>query len=589
MKSDNSFPWGVYVGDLGVIQGESIPICLDSKEGGLSIIYDEESEVVGSSLIENIALKLLETLNIGDLNVDVFDFSVKKRFTYLASLKDDKIYSIAICSSEARNSFENLEKIAFNRHHNILNAHTPNMSVYNQSAKFKEKYHLLLLNLENFPDDYVSYARFKNFVDSAYDAGFYIISYGSEELYESKNKAIQYILKKFKILKMKNQMIKMTSDIFQYSHLLEKYDFKCLNLNQDMVLSNLLNALKKDEGNEKEFLSVVIGTSIDGRQEVYFTLGDKSKNYHAFITGQTGSGKTTLINNIIMQIAQNYTSDEIRLYLMDYKEGTEFGLFENHPNCEMIYLDNQNINASVELLESFVKLKEQRSQLFAQNKVSDINSYNAKNPTNLMPRNILIIDEVHRLFSNGFSYSEQNHFNGLLEEVAKLGRSFGLHIILTTQSLEGVNIHKSIMNQIPLRISYKLQDWGEASKIFTHDNISEVLKLEKYEFIYNNSGGNKSSNLHARASFMSKEQIIQNIDKINRSREERLILKPKIIDKVFSQTIKEEPIKETFKENLQEKKEDLTIITIKETEKYSSDEEKALMEKIKAWQEANNG
>ena len=60
-------------------------------------------------------------------------------------------------------------------------------------------------------------------------------------------------------------------------------------------------------------------------------MGDKSTNLHAFITGVTGSGKTTLLNNIITGIAQKYTSDEIQLYLMDYKDGVEFQVLKIIP------------------------------------------------------------------------------------------------------------------------------------------------------------------------------------------------------------------------------------------------------------------
>ena len=505
--NQQAFPWGVYIGDLLDGQDNTIPLLLDSRKGGFCAIFDDDSEETATTLVENVVLKLLDVVSFGDLQVDVIDFSIKKQFAYLARLKSEGLYDIAISQQEAKHKFEDLEKIAIHRHHNILNARTPDILTYNQTAKFIEKYHLILLNLEHFPDEFTAYSRLKAFVDSHYEAGFYLIAFGSQETLQSKNKATQYLLNKLTRLTVERNKIAITKAIFSHADLLESYSFEYLNLNKSLLLDKLLAQTKADEGNEREFLSVPIGTSLDGREAISFSLGDQSKNYHAFIAGRSGSGKTTLLNSLIVGIAQQYTADEIRLYLMDYKSGIEFQIFENHPNCETIYLDNQNIQAAIELLEAFVNIKEERSQIFKEQKVGDIDSYNQLNPTKPLPRLILIIDEVHRLFSDGFSYQQQNHFNGLLEDVAKQGRSFGMHIILTTQSLEKVNISTAIMNQIPLRISYVLQDFMEAIKIFNEQNTDAVRKLGKYEFIYNNQGGNKEANHHGRATLTPKEQI----------------------------------------------------------------------------------
>lgn len=533
-RNQQAFPWGVYIGDLLDEQDSAIPLLVDSRQGGFCVIYDENSEETASNLIENVALKLLEVVPFGNLVVDIVDFSIKKRFSYLAALKNESLYDIAINQHEARNKFEDLEKIAIHRHHNILNTRTPDISTHNQTAKFVEKYHILLLNLEHFPDEFTAYSRLKAFVDSHYEAGFYLIAFGSQEMLQSKNKSTQYILNKLTRLTVEQNKIAVTKELFSHADLLEGYSFEYLNLNKKLLLENILARAKTDEGGEREFLSVPIGTTLDGREPLVFSLGDKSKNYHAFIAGRSGSGKTTLLNNLIMGIAKQYTADEVRLYLMDYKSGVEFQIFENHPNCEKIYLDNQNLQAAVDLLQAFVNIKEDRSEIFKQHKVADLNSYNQLNAVATLPRLLLIIDEVHRLFSGGFSYQQQNQFNDLLEEVAKQGRSFGMHLILTTQSLEGVNISTGIMNQIPLRISYILQNSMEATKIFNEHNADAVRKLSTYEFIYNNQGGNKEANLHGRANLTPKDQINATLLAIAQQRAPHQAIKPVIIDKGYS-------------------------------------------------------
>jgi hypothetical protein len=367
-------------------------------------------------------------------------------------------------------------------------------------------------------------------------------------------------------LKIENKKITLTKELFEFADMLEDYAFEYVNDNKDSIVKNLLSQLQKeDEGSsEQDFLSIPIGRTVDGRDDINFALGKRSINYHAFITGTTGTGKTNMTNSIILGIAQKYTSKEVELYLMDYKLGTEFGIFERHPNCRKIFLDNQDLEASVGMLEAFVKTMNEREQKFKLHRVSDIDEYNKRNSQEPIARKLLIIDEVQQLFDG--SFGEQQHFNKLLEKVVRLGRSFGLHIILSTQSLVGVNINKSIMLQIGLRVSYRLSEYSEASKIFNDRNIEEVqrLKKDKFEFIYNADSGNKEANVIGRANFLDKDRIEATIDEIIGGLDEELVLVPEIVRSG------EEEKKESSESSFEQKK---------EKNKYDTSEQKELLKK----------
>jgi len=522
---NQSFPWGIYIGDL-TDNIDNIPLCLDSKQGGFCVLFDDSSEQIANNFIENIALKLFEVLPIGDIVVDIFDFSHKKRFMHLSSLQKEKLYDIAFNQNSATNKFNTIEEIALNRHHTILDFATPTISDYNQQSKFKEQYHLLLINLDSFPDEMTSQKRVKNFFDSAFEAGFYAIAFGNQEVLKSESKATQAILNHFSHLNIVNKKIKLSKELFAFTNLIENYEFEYVNDNKDKIIKNLLAKLVKEDNSsgEKDFLSAPIGTSKNGRDTIYFTMGDKSDNYHAFITGVTGSGKTTLLNNIITSIAQKYTSDEIQLYLMDYKDGVEFQLFKNHPNCKKIFLDNEDLEASISLLEEFRDTMRSRATIFKQYEVNNITAYNKLNPQKPMPRIVLIIDEVHKLFVGDYGYVER--FSSILKPLMRQGRSYGVHIIFATQSLAGTQIDRELMGQITLRVSFKLTDPSDSETIFTYGN-TEALNLEKYELIYNNNAGNKRDNLLCRAN--PPLDIKSVIDDVLFLREERLILKPVIV------------------------------------------------------------
>jgi energy-coupling factor transporter ATP-binding protein EcfA2 len=525
---NHAFPWGVYIGDC-TDKKQSIPICLDSQQGGFAVLFDDNGEDTANNFIENVVLQLLNVLPTGDLQIDTFDFSHKNRFMYLSALKEEKLYSVAFNSSEASKKFDVLEQISQHRHHNLLSFQAPTLSEYNQkNSAFIEKYHLLIINLEHYPDDAVNYKRLTAFFDSPYKAGFYVIFLGNHSLLGSEDKSTQHLLNTFPKIHVKNDTVSLSKDAIRLSLLTETYGFIYVNEDKRAIVENLLAKVKQnDVKTSSEFISVPIAKTIDGRRDISFVLGDKNQNYHAFITGVSGSGKTTLLNNIILGIAENYTIQEVRLYLMDYKQGTEFNIFKNHPNCEKIFLDNKDLQAAISLLESFVSMIEQRAKLFAANDdvhITDIGKYNAVYPDKPLHRIILIIDEVHRLFIGDFMQKE--HFSNLLKEVVRQGRAYGLHIILSTQTLVGTEIDRELMSQITVRLSFKLTDIADAEKIFTYGN-EDALTLHERELIYNNNSGQKASNVLCRANPPS--NIEATIRQIRAKKEANQMLVPTIV------------------------------------------------------------
>ena len=539
-NKNNAFPWGTHVGDLSY-NNKNIPLCINNEDGGFCITFDKHSENMANTLMENIALNFLDLLPIRDLVIDIFDYSHKKRFMHLSYLQSEKLYDIAFSQTSARNKFNTLEEIALDRHHNILTFNTPTISEYNQINKFKEQYHLLLINLDSFPDDTISAKRIKNFFDSAYEAGFYIICFGSNDNINSESKIINMILNQFPTLNIKNKKIELSKEIFNFEDMEPEYLLHPLDENKDAIIQNLLEQLEdnNEQSLENDFLSIPIGVSKNGRDIINFTMGEKSTNLHAFITGVTGSGKTTLLNNIILGIAEKYTSDEIQLYLMDYKDGVEFQVFKNHPNCKKIFLDNEDTEASISLLKQFKNIILERALLFKEAEVSNITDYNKLVSTKTLPRIVLVIDEVHKLFVGDYHYV--NKFSSILKTIMRQGRSYGLHIILSTQSLAGTQIDRELMGQIMLRISYKLTNPIDSEAIFSYGN-TDALNLKKYELIYNNNAGNKSNNVLCRVN--PPMEIKKRIENILFTRDKKLILKPTIVTSIIEEPVKSiQPIK----------------------------------------------
>jgi len=176
-----------------------------------------------------------------------------------------------------------------------------------------------------------------------------------------------------------------------------------------------------------------------------------------------------------------------------------------------------------------------------------------------MPRIILVIDEVHKLFIGHYSYV--NQFSTILKALMRQGRSYGLHIILSTQSLAGTQIDRELMGQIMLRVSYKLTDPTDSETIFTYGN-TDALNLNKYELIYNDNAGNKKNNIYCKVN--PPVDIKNRIAKVLNSRHKKLILKPTIVKTETIDSIQTIKFREERSQQVQIEK-DQTFNTDKET------------------------
>ena len=233
-----AFPWGFHLGDLHKDQ-DAIPLYTDSKDGGFCLLYDNVSEAKADTLLESLCLELLSTMPHESLKVDLFDFG-KKKFYHLSPLQYIQLYQTAYNSEMMLSLFEELEETIISRHKELLCCNRPTINEHNQKSKLKKMYHLVLINLENFPTEELDLRRIKNFVESAYQAGVYVIAFGNQEIEESKSKTTQAILEQFKKIKVTQGEFAITEEIFEFVELLEDHSFESLALDKSSLMEKTL-------------------------------------------------------------------------------------------------------------------------------------------------------------------------------------------------------------------------------------------------------------------------------------------------------------------------------------------------------------
>lgn len=568
------FPWGVYIGDL-VNDTDTIPLLIDSQKGGFCLLFDEQSEAIAEDLVENIALSLVDVLPISLLKTELFTFG-KKRFMHLASLQKCGIYDVAFTLNRAKTLYDTIEELILTRHHTLLSFETPTISDYNQQSSTKEPYHLVLLNLDDFPDETTSPKRIKNFLESAYDAGVYIVAFGSKDILHKPPKATKVILDKLPHITINNNNFTFDKEIFDFDKILETHSFEYLNQNKSIIVKSVLKSYEKikEQSHEQDFLSLPIGKV--GIEPYYFNFGLQSQRYSAFIAGRSGTGKSNLLNVLLTQIAQNYTAKEVELYLMDYNEGgLEFIKYKEHPNCKKLFLNMQDNTLALNMLQEFVDTMQQRAEIFTSYGVSSIDTYNKKHPNSKLPYKILIIDEVQSMF--GGTYKEVDSFNKLLLDIAKKGRKFGLHFILSTQNIDSINLDKTVLSQVGLKISFRLNSEMEAMKLFNQSSAYKgATTLKKYHLLAQSD----SATTIAKADYIEEDAIAPLLKELKAKRATDEILTPTVYDRA-----------DTNKEIAQQPKEPQKTHTENnqiDTKRFDTSSAKEILEKLKQVEEKSD-
>ncbi|MGL2799752.1 FtsK/SpoIIIE domain-containing protein [Helicobacter pylori] len=246
-----------------------------------------------------------------------------------------------------------------------------------------------------------------------------------------------------------------------------------------------LKDLQKDEKfwtESSQFkVSVPVGWDIN-HKEVCFEIGNEQN--HTLICGRSGSGKSNFLHVLIQNLAFYYDPDEVQLFLLDYKEGVEFNAYTD-PILEHARLVSvaSSVGYGMSFLSWLCKEMQKRAELFKQFNVKDLIDYRKHDE---MPRLIVVIDEFQVLFSDNSTQGKEG-VERSLNTLLKKGRSYGVHLVLATQTMRGGEIDSSIKAQIANRIALPM-DADDSAKILDDDVACELVRPEG---IFNNNGGHQ--------------------------------------------------------------------------------------------------
>ncbi len=235
-------------------------------------------------------------------------------------------------------------------------------------------------------------------------------------------------------------------------------------------------------------------------EPVEVVIGDASP--HALIGGPSGSGKTNFLYALLGSLSARYTPDELALYLLDFKEGVSFaGLAPGRKDASWLphaRLVGVNVNTDREfglaLLRFLTDELRRRSSAAKEHEVTNLADLREADPGGHWPRIVAVIDEFQYLFAGRDQVTATA--TQLLEDIARRGRSQGIHMVLASQDVAGIEAFwgkPAVFEQCTLRIAMP-----KARRVLAETNNAAVSAPKWHAVINHDSGiahGNQLSHV----------------------------------------------------------------------------------------------
>jgi hypothetical protein len=224
----------------------------------------------------------------------------------------------------------------------------------------------------------------------------------------------------------------------------------------------------------------------DSRGIVRLSFDDTTP--HWLIGGRTGGGKTVFLLNILYGLTAHYSPDDLALYLLDFKEGVSFTEFTPQasdptfiPHARAVGVESDR-EYGVAILRELDAEMTRRSVMMKRHGVA---RYSQLRGAESLPRIVCIVDEFQVLFAGNDSLARQAV--AVLENLARKGRSYGVHLVLASQTTSGIealyNKQESIFGQFPLRVALP----GANAVLDVNNNAAAGLRTG--EAVINVDGG----------------------------------------------------------------------------------------------------
>ena len=197
-------------------------------------------------------------------------------------------------------------------------------------------------------------------------------------------------------------------------------------------------------------------------EETILDLTNDGDGNHCLVTGTTGSGKSEFVLNYVLLACVKYSPEDLSFVVIDFKGGSMADKIKDLPHCKGVFsnidgkIGRRELNRIAVLLKNEIYRREQILKKYGCKELSDY--YDRRNEQlqkqdkwQALPRLLVIVDEVSVFFAHDPQAASY------ITEIATVGRSVGMVLILSTQSSSGV-IPTQVKANVNVEIKFNSED-----------------------------------------------------------------------------------------------------------------------------------
>lgn len=189
---------------------------------------------------------------------------------------------------------------------------------------------------------------------------------------------------------------------------------------------------------QRDLLRVPLGVDHEGRP-VHLDLKESAvggHGPHGLAVGATGSGKSELLRTLVTALAMTHSPQDLAMVLIDFKGGATFAGLAGLPHVAGLVTDLEDDEGTSDRVAAALRgeLRRREEVLRDSGNLASIREHRqrrlAGGDVAPLPHLVVVVDEFTELLA------QEPDFLDLFVTIGRLGRSLGVHLLLSTQRLE---------------------------------------------------------------------------------------------------------------------------------------------------------
>jgi S-DNA-T family DNA segregation ATPase FtsK/SpoIIIE len=235
---------------------------------------------------------------------------------------------------------------------------------------------------------------------------------------------------------------------------------------------------------DRDLLRVPIGVDDHG-EAVLLDLKEPAQlgmGPHGLCVGATGSGKSELLRSLLLALLTTHPPDVLAMVLIDYKGGATFAPLAGAPHVAGVITNLEDDRVLIERVHTSLAGEVQRRQqaLKDAGNVANIADYAAlrgrRPELPALPYLLVVIDEFGELLT------AKPEFVELFLSIGRIGRSIGVHLLLSSQRIEGSKL-RGLETYLSYRLGLRTFSESESRTVLETPDAYHLPPLPGYGYL----------------------------------------------------------------------------------------------------------